>query len=82
MQHNTNHRSRKLAPGEARLIATTHGLAAKIAGIGGMSRGHVSKVVRRLKPASDRFREAMLDAILDDSARRNRRALAAKYPRR
>jgi len=82
MKHNTNHRANKLARGEARLIATTHGLATRIAAIGGMSRGHVSKVVRRLKPATVRFHEAMLDAIFDDSAQRNRIALAAKYSRK
>jgi hypothetical protein len=82
MKDNTNRSAKKLSPGEARFIATTHGLAAKIAAIGGMSRGHVSKVVRRLKPATERFHEAMLDAIFEDSAKRNRSALSTRYGRR
>ena len=82
MKYNTNQTAYKLTSGEGRLITTTHGLASKIAAIGRMSRGHVSKVVRRLKPATERFREAMLDAILEDSIQRNQWALVAKYRQR
>jgi transcriptional regulator with XRE-family HTH domain len=51
------------------LVRQTHGAASEIARISGINKGHVSRMIRGLRPPSAKFRKAIAPALLNLSMR-------------
>jgi transcriptional regulator with XRE-family HTH domain len=51
------------------LVQNVHGAASEIARISGINKGHVSRMIRGLRPPSAKFRKAIAPALLNLSMR-------------
>lgn len=69
-----------MQPATVKFIRRTHGLAAQIAAVAGVSRGYVAMVLSGSKPPSPKIIKAVPLAVINLARRLDRRAFEMEYP--
>ena len=69
MMERTEKNNHELAPATRRVLRATHSATAEIACVSGVNKGHISRMIRGLRPPSRDFLEASGPALLNLSIR-------------